>query len=165
MGFEWGKPFLPDIRRIPNDNVESAICEHFRECRLPVKRAGMNCWVSDNAVADPNCMVQAGEDFSASCSLDPQTQAADFDGFLIQVDSKQILLKDLLVRIEQRTGTPQFTQSIIGDFVELVQLVKRFDQKRTAAAGRVQNADSPQFILPCFPKLNQRLFLRFLQRG
>ena len=116
----------------------------------------MNGRVGDDAVADANRVVEAGQRLAALGRLDPEAEPADFDGFLVQVDAVEVVFQNPLVEVEQRAMAAQLVQPVVRPFVGRVQLVEGFDQERAAAAGRVEQPNRRQFVLPGFPELDQR---------
>ena len=46
-----------------------------------------------------------------------------------------------------------------------MELVEGFDENRAAAAGRVENAEALEFLLPGFPEADEGFALRFVEGG
>ena len=68
-------PLLADIGRVADDDVEAALLEDLGEGGLPVERPGMDGRVGDDAVADADGVVEAGQRLAALGGLDPEAQA------------------------------------------------------------------------------------------
>jgi hypothetical protein len=61
VGLVGGNPLLADIRRIADDDVETALLEHLRESGLPIEGPGVYGRVGDDTVADADAVVEARE--------------------------------------------------------------------------------------------------------
>jgi hypothetical protein len=59
----------------------------------------------------------------------------------------------------------QFLKARVGNLEHGVELVERLDEKRAAAARGIEDAHGLQLVLPRFPKPDERLALRLVQRG
>ena len=155
--------FLPDVRRIGNDDVEPAGAEHFGKTPLPRERSGIDRRIGDDAVPRADRAVQAGQRLAAMGRLDPQAQPADLDRLVVQIHAVQVVLQDPLVEIQQRPVHTQFFEPVVGSLIFGVQPVKGLNQECAAAAGRIQQPNPCQLVLPAFPKLDQRRPLRLVE--
>ena len=79
------------------------------------------------------------------------------DGLVVQVHAVEVLLEDLAVQVEELGESPQLPDPVVGLLVLGVELVEGFDQERPAAAGRVEDPDRAQLLLPVQPERQQRL--------
>ena len=102
---------------------------------------------------------------AARGGLDPEAELADFDGLVVQVHAVEVVLEDLPVEVEEGALAAQFLQPGVGGFIGGVELVEGLDEKRAAAAGRVENAEALQLLLPGFPEADEGLALRLVERG
>ena len=108
--------------------------------------------VADDAVAFADSVVEAGQLLVARGGLDPEAELADLDGLRVEVHAVEVVLEDLPVKVEEGALPAQFLQPGVGSFIEGVELVEGLDQERAAAAGRVENAETLQRLLPGFPE-------------
>ncbi len=119
---------------------------------LPVERPRVDRGVGHDAVADAQVMVQAGQLLALDRRLDPEAELGDVDGFVVQVDAVEVLLEDLAVQVEELGESPQLLDPVVGLLVLGVELVEGFDQERPAAAGRVEDPNRAQLVLPVEPE-------------
>jgi hypothetical protein len=70
-----------------------------------------------------------------------------------------------VVEIEEGALAAQFLQPGVGEVIDGVELVEGFDENRAAAAGRVEDAEALEFVLPGFPEANQGYALRLIEGG
>ena len=75
------------------------------------------------------------------------------------------MLQDLPVEVEEGALAAEFLQPGVGEVIDGVELVEGFDENRAAAAGRVENAQALEFLLPGFPEADEGLALGFVERG
>jgi hypothetical protein len=75
------------------------------------------------------------------------------------------VLEDLAVEIEEGAVAAQLLQAGIGDFVMGVELIEGLDEKRTAAAGGIEDAQGLERLLPLLPEADEGLALRLIERG
>ena len=143
----------------------AALGEDFGEGRLPAKGLRMDRRVADDAVALAEGVVEAGQLFAARGGLDPEAELANLDGLLVQVHAVEVVLENLPVEIEEGALAAEFLEPGVGQFIDGVELVEGLDENRAAAAGRVENAEALQFLLPGFPEADEGLALRFVERG
>jgi hypothetical protein len=85
------------------------------------------------------------------------------DGLGVEVHAVEVVLQDLPVEVEEGALAAQFLQPGVGDFIERMELVEGLDEERSAAAGRVENAETLQRLLPSFPEADEGLALRFVE--
>ena len=123
----------------------------------------MHLAIIDHAIAHADGVVQGGQHLAPRGRLDPQAQPADLNCLFVQVHAVQIILQDLPVEVEERLVSAQLHEPIVRRLESRVQLVKGFNQEGAAPAGRIQQAEAAQHLLPRFPKADQRLALRPLQ--
>ena len=115
--------------------------EDFGERLFPVECLRVNAQVVDDAVADADRVVEAGEGFAALGGFDPEAEAADLDRFVVEVDAVEVVFEDPAVEVEERTMAAELVQAVVGMLVDGVQLIEGFDEKRAATAGGVENAE------------------------
>ena len=130
---------------------------------MPVESLGMHRRVADDAVALADGVVEAGQALAARGGLDPEAELADLDGLGVEVHAVEVVLEDLPVEVEEGALAAQFLQPGVGDFIEGVELVEAFDEERAAPAGRVENAEMLQDILPGLPEADKGFALRFVE--
>ncbi len=111
--------------------------------------------IGDDAVADADAVVEAGENLAPLGGLDPEAEPADLDGFLVEIHAVEVVLQDLPVEIEKRPRAPEFFQPVVRPLVGVVELLERLDQERPAAAGGVEQLDGREFVLPEFPEADE----------
>jgi hypothetical protein len=119
--------------------------------------------VADDAVALADGVVEAGQLFAARGGLDPEAELADLDGLGVEVHAVEVVLEDLPVEVEEGALAAQFLQPGVGGFIEGVELVEGLDEERAAAAGRVENSEALERLLPRLPEADEGLVLRFVE--
>jgi hypothetical protein len=65
IGFERRQQPLPDVGRVADDDIETALSEGFWEGGLPVEGLGMDRSVADDAVSLADGVAEAGQLFAA----------------------------------------------------------------------------------------------------
>jgi len=125
----------------------------------------MHRLIADDAVAFADGVVEAGQALAARGGLDPEAELADLDGLGIQVHAVEVVLEDLPVEVEEGALAAQFLQPGVGGFIEGVELVEGLDEERAAAAGRVENSEALERLLPRLPEADEGVALRFVERG
>jgi hypothetical protein len=85
VGLVGGDPFLSDIRRVSDDDVETALLEYLRKCRVPVQCLRMHHRIGDHAVSHADVVIKTRERFATLGGLDPQAEPTDLHRFLVQV--------------------------------------------------------------------------------
>ena len=110
-------------------------------------------------------LVEAGQPLSARGGLDPEAELAEVDGLLVQVHAVEVVLENLPVEVEEGAPAAQFLQAGVGEVIDGVELFEGFDENRAAAAGRVENAQVLEFLLPGFPEADESLALGFVEGG
>ena len=74
-------------------------------------------------------------------------------------------MEDLAVEVEEGALAAEFLEPGVGEVIDGVELVEGFDENRAAAAGRVENAEALEFLLPGFPEADEGLALRVVEGG
>src|ERR1035437_8504055 len=101
VGFERCDPFLPDVGRVADHDVEAALGEDFGEGGLPVEGLGMHWRVAEDAAALANGVVEAGQALAARAALDPLAELADLDGLRPEVHAVEVGVEGLAVKVEE----------------------------------------------------------------
>ena len=73
-------------------------------------------------------------------------------GLGVQVHAVEVVLQDLPVEIEEGALAAECLQPGVGEVIDGVKLVEGFDENCAAAAGRVEDAEALEFLLPGFPE-------------
>ena len=123
----------------------------------------MDVGVVDDAVADADGVVEAGEHLAAAGGLDPEAEAADLHRLFVQVDAVEVVLEDVAVEVEQGPLAAQFFEPVVRVLVRLIELLEGFDEKRAAAAGGVEDADVRKLALPEVPERDEGVALGFFE--
>ena len=97
--------------------------------------------------------------------LQPEGGFGDLQGEVVEVHAVEVVTEDLAVEVEEFGMAAQFREAGVGDLVKRVELVERLDEERAAAAREVEDAEALEHLLPGLPEPDERLALRFVQRG
>ena len=64
----------------------------------------------------------------------------------------EVVLEDLAVEVEEGALAAEFLQPGVGEVIDGMELVEGLDENRATGAGRVEDAEALEFLLPGFPE-------------
>jgi hypothetical protein len=75
----------------------------------------------------------------------------------------EVVLEDLAVEVEEGALAAEFLQPGVGEVIDGMELVEGLDENRATGAGRVEDAEALEFLLPGFPEADEGLALESLR--